>query len=318
MRPSERLRREDDCLRNAPPSQTSVVLETSLPFLLPLISALLYVIGALLVKRAAELGVGVWRSAFVSHALSLVVYLPLLLLGGQVPDWALLWQPALTALVWWSGQVLLFLSLERGDVSVATPVLGVKIILVAVFATLLLGETVATKLWIAAALSSVAIALLNRTEGVRHHHVARTILYALLSAVSYALFDVLVRKWAAAWGVGRFLPITAAFLALYSLTIIPRFKAPLRELSWPTWRWLLAGTLLIAVQSLIFVFCLAQYGQVTAANIIYSSRGLWSVVLVWLVGHWFRNQEQQLGMRILRWRLAGAVLMTAAIVLVVW
>jgi drug/metabolite transporter (DMT)-like permease len=148
--------------------------------------------------------------------------------------------------------------------------------------------------------------------------VARTIIYALLSAVSYALFDVLVRKWASAWGVGRFLPITAAFLALYSLTIIPKFKAPLRELNWPTWRWLLAGTFFIAVQSLIFVFCLAQYGQVTAANVIYSSRGLWSVVLVWLVGHWFRNQEQQLGMRILRWRLAGAVLMTAAIVLVVW
>ncbi len=294
------------------------MLEKFLPFLLPLISALLYVIGALFVKRAAELGVGVWRSAFVSHVLSLFVYLPLLLLGGQVPDWTLLWQPALTALVWWTGQLLLFLSLDRGDVSVATPVLGVKIILVAVFATALLGETIAMKLWIAAALSSVAIALLNRTEGVRHHHVARTIVYALLSAVSYALFDVLVRKWASAWGVGRFLPITAAFLALYSVTIIPKFKAPLRELSWPTWRWLLAGTFFIAVQSLIFVFCLAQYGQVTAANVIYSSRGLWSVVLVWLVGHWFRNQEQQLGMRILRWRLAGAVLMTAAIVLVVW
>jgi len=43
----------------------------------------------------------------------------------------------------------------------------------------------------------------------------------------------------------------------------------------------------------------------------------WSVVAVWLVGHWFANTEAQLGGQVLRWRLAGAALMTAAIVLIV-
>jgi hypothetical protein len=52
------------------------------------------------------------------------------------------------------------------------------------------------------------------------------------------------------------------------------------------------------------------------ANIIYSVRGLFSVVVVWAVGHWFTNDEKHLGARVLRLRLTGAALMVAAIALV--
>jgi hypothetical protein len=51
---------------------------------------------------------------------------------------------------------------------------------------------------------------------------------------------------------------------------------------------------------------------------MYSSRGLWSVVAVWLVGHWFYNQEQKLGASVLVWRLVGSALLLVAIVLVLW
>ena len=64
-----------------------------------------------------------------------------------------------------------------------------------------------------------------------------------------------------------------------------------------------------------FVITVAKFGNATSTNVIYSSRGLWSVVAVWAVGHWFANREQHLGTAVLRWRLAGAVLMMAAIVL---
>ncbi|MEJ1973580.1 MAG: hypothetical protein WDM96_14305 [Lacunisphaera sp.] len=51
-------------------------------------------------------------------------------------------------------------------------------------------------------------------------------------------------------------------------------------------------------------------------NILYSLRGLFSVALIWAVGHWFANEEQHLAPRVFRIRLGGAVLMLAAIVLV--
>jgi hypothetical protein len=53
------------------------------------------------------------------------------------------------------------------------------------------------------------------------------------------------------------------------------------------------------------------------ANVLYSTRGLWSVVAVWAVGHWVKSSEQHVGRRVLGWRLCGAALMLSAVVLVV-
>jgi drug/metabolite transporter (DMT)-like permease len=209
-----------------------------------------------------------------------------------------------------------FISLDRGDVSLATPVLGVKIILVALFSTVIVGEAVTPKLWTAAALSTTAIALLNWTRARHHHHVTITILSAGLSAAAFALFDVLVQKWSPAWGVGRFPSTMLAFVALFAVGMVPRFPAPLSAIDGRAWPWLLGGSVLLGFQSLIFVASVAQFGNATAANVMYSSRGLWSVALVWLIGHWFHNREQQHGGGVLRWRLIGAGLMMLAIVLV--
>jgi hypothetical protein len=66
----------------------------------------------------------------------------------------------------------------------------------------------------------------------------------------------------------------------------------------------------------MFITSISIWRQVTSANVLYSSRGLWSVVAVWAVGHWFANQEQHLGARVLAWRFVGAFLLMAAIVMV--
>jgi hypothetical protein len=71
------------------------------------------------------------------------------------------------------------------------------------------------------------------------------------------------------------------------------------------------------VQSITFVSALAVFGKATNANIIYASRGLLSVLLVWMIGHWFQNAEQHLGPKVMRWRLIGTLLMMSAIVLVI-
>jgi drug/metabolite transporter (DMT)-like permease len=116
-------------------------MDRTLPLLLPLTAALLYVFGALLVKRSGDFGVGVWRTAFVSNLTSAIIF-QLLLPLGAVFRHELLWQPALLGVLFLLAQLLNYLALERGDVSVATPVLGLKIILVALFTTLLLTQGV--------------------------------------------------------------------------------------------------------------------------------------------------------------------------------
>jgi len=280
-----------------------------------------YVIGALLLKRASDLGADVWRTVRITNLLSAAAAVFLLPFGGTIPAASLLWQPAFAAALFFAGQILTLLALNTGDVSVATPVLGLKIVLVAVLSAVLIGDPISPRLWTAAALSSVAVGLLNVSPGHAHRRVGRTITLAAMGATTYACFDVLVQKWSAAWGTGRFVPIAMACAVVYSLPL-RRFesrKIDLREDGQTEdYRpWLATGATCFAVQGLMFITSVSIYRQVTSANVLYSSRGLWSVVGVWAIGHWFANREQHLGARVLVWRFLGAFLLMAAIILVI-
>ncbi|MFH1497300.1 MAG: EamA/RhaT family transporter [Verrucomicrobiota bacterium] len=285
--------------------------------LLPLASGFGYVVAVMLVKGSARHGVGLWRTTFVSNVAMGVCFAPFWLLGGAAGGWGDWWRPAVAAAAFFMGQVLTFMALA-GEVSVATPVLGLKIILVALLSTLLLAGDVPPVWWAAAALSTVAIALLNRPVGGAsgHGRVGRTVALAAGAAAAFALSDVLVQRWAPLTGAGRFLPMMFALLAVFSFALVPRFNAPLRAMPRAAWPWLLAGAVLLALQAAGMAWTLATHGDATAANVVYSSRGLWSVLLVWLVGHWFGNTEGRLPAAVLRRRLGGAALMIAAIGLV--
>jgi drug/metabolite transporter (DMT)-like permease len=289
-------------------------LELSL--LLPLLGGIVYVAAALLLKRAAQNGADVWRTVRACNFASALMFVPLTLLGGKVPGWELWWQPALVAFLYVVGQALAMFALKIGDVSVSTPVLGLKILLVGVLTTALLGEKLGGELWAAAALSSAAIALLNISGGHPHHRIGATIALSVGAAVAYALFDVLVQKWSAAWGPGRFVPAVMWLSALYSV-VIGLGRPPARPQSGST-NWFIAGAIFFGLQGCLFVTAIAVYGQATVANVLYSSRGLWSVVAVWLVGHWFGNEERHLPRQILVWRLLGAALLMVAILLVLF
>jgi len=215
------------------------------------------------------------------------------------------------------GQFFTFIAQTKGDVSVATPMMGVKVLMVALASTLLLAEAIPLKWWFAAALSTLGVALLGRAGGAqKHQRVLMTMLCAAAASTAFGTADVLIQKWGRAWGGGRFLPIMFGGVAIASFALIPFFREPLRAIPRDAWRWLIPGTILMALQAAGLGLTMAIWGDATAANIVYSSRGLWSVIAVWLVGHWFSNREQHLGPGVLRWRLAGATAMLAAIVLV--
>lgn len=283
--------------------------------LLPLASSLIYVVGALLVRRAADLGVGVWRTTFVANVLSAILFLPLTLLGGPGQPIAQAWQPAVLALLLVLGQGLGFYALSRGDVTVTTPVLGAKTVMVAVLTSLILAIPVPLPLWIAAALSTGAIVLLNWMGGGGHQRVGLSVGGGLGAATAFALFDVLVQKWAPAWGPGRLVPLVMGLGAVFSVVLVPFFHEPLWRIPRAAWLPLLGGSACISAQGILLITTIAVFGDAAAVNVVYSARSLWMVVAVWAIGHWFRNPEQNLGGRILGGRLAGAVLMMAAVLL---
>lgn len=284
----------------------------------PLLAALLYAFGALVLKRSSDLGVGLWRTTFVANLIVAALFSVLWLLGGPPVEKELLWQPGVIAMCLFIGQLSQFLALEKGDVSVAVPVFGLKVVFVAFLTPVLIGEAVGVKLWIAAFLSVVGITCLNRKDAEKPpRNLLITFIAGGIGAVAFAVFDVLVQKWGPTWGAGRLLPCIFWINALLSFGLIFRFSAPLSKIPCKAWPWLAGGSALLGVQSITFVSTLAVFGKATNANIVYASRGLLSVALVWMVGHWFQNAEQHLGAKVMRWRLAGAMLMLSAIVLVV-
>lgn len=303
--------------------------------LLPLASGAGYVVAVLLIKRASAHGVGLWRTAFVSNVAMGLCFAPLWFLGGRDISWFELWQPAVGGALFLAGQVFTFMALA-GDVSLATPVLGLKIVFVAAASSLLVAEPVRPSWWIAAALSTAAIALLQATPrsaaapapvlarprsasaAPAGQHPRRTIVCAALAAACFAITDVLVQRFAPGWGSGRYLPCMFGFLVVFSLGLIPFFSAPLRRIPRVAWRWLGPGAVILALQAAGMAYTLGAYGRATVVNILYSTRGLWSVLAIGLLGAWLgTDSEQKLPRPVFRRRLLGAGLMFAAIALVI-
>lgn len=294
------------------------VLPSTATVVYPAIAAFLYAFAAMVLKRSSGLGVGLWRTTFVVNIIAAALFSLLWLLGGPEVERDLLWQPGVIALCLFVGQIAQFLALEKGDVSVAVPVFGLKVVIVAFLTPILAQEAVGAKLWIAALLSVAGITFLNQKgSGQAPKNLLITFVAGGIGAVAFAIFDVLVQMWGPSWGAGRLLPCIFWINGILSFGLIFRFSAPLSQVPKQAWKWLTGGGVLLSIQSIIFVGTVATFGKATSANIVYASRGLLSVGLVWMIGHWFMNQEQHLGATVLRWRLFGAALMLSAIVLVV-
>lgn len=283
--------------------------------LFPLFCAFLYALAALLVKQAVQ-GVGPWRLTVVSSWILAGVFSTMWLLPGVSLSELVWYQPLISGLLSFTGNVCGILALTRGDVSVATPILGTKVLMVALLTVLIIGQSVPMVWWIAAVLATLGIFLLWGDNGTTRRHGSATVVYALACSLSFALADVLIQKWVAPTIFTRYMPLMFLTSAVLSLGLVPLFRASLFAIPRSTWRPLLTGSVLMAVQALGFVFAISQFGRATALNIAYSSRGIWSVVLVWAVGHWFKNEERDAGQRVMVVRLAGAALVLIAVVLV--
>lgn len=283
--------------------------------MLPLLASILLVCGLIFIKRADGAG-GPVTVLFLANMISAVIFSLLWTLGGTMQPLTLLWQPFVIAILFSLGLTFTFLAIEQGDVSIATPVLGVKVIIVAMILTVFVGEALPSTVWWAAVLAVLGIGIIQWTGNAHPKRAVFTVTFALLAATSFACFDALVQQWAPAWGAGRFLPIVYWMVGLLSLTMIPWVDfSVLRN---PRLRRLiLPGAALIALQAICITFAVANFGDAARINVVYALRGLWSVLFAWIAAKIWGGAEAELDSVGLVTRLVGAVLLTAAVVLVV-
>lgn len=320
-----------------------------IPVLVPFAAAIAFPFATMALKRAMELNRDSWGTLFICNAAIALICLPLLLwdpgtlpaqgadpaagtAAGSAPGSAAdsipgpaLWQPLLSGLLFFLAQAAAFRSFATGELSVAIPAQGSKVLMVAGLTVAMLGQSVSPRLWSAAALTVAAMYFLRDPEsgdGEKKRD-RSTLVYALIAAACFAAFDVSIQKWSPAWGALRFAPWAFLAQAVLSLSLLPlakkngfqnRFHGRFRY-SARAWAWLLWGSLGLGIITLALVAVIGAFGKATLVNILFNSRCVWSVVFIWCAGRWFGNREAKAGRHAMGRRLAGATMMMAAILL---
>ena len=283
--------------------------------LLPLSAAVVYALGSISIKRALQDGVVMGQSFHLSNQVLGLVFLPLLIPGWHRIDWSQVWHPLLMGATFFGGHWLTFLAIRRGDVSLVTPLMGTKVVFVALGVVVIAGTMPSPALWLAAVLTTLGIFVMGLGDLKGGHHMLFTIATTLASAVVFGVSDVLVSTWARGFGAMPFLAIGSGTVAVCSLVMWLWQGRPIFFPRGQGTRWAWAGAVFIAVQAMVMGIGLALFDDATGINIVYASRGLWVLAIVVLFGSRIGNTEHRDRGRSFLWRVAGTVLLTIAVVI---
>ncbi|MBC8188974.1 MAG: DMT family transporter [Puniceicoccaceae bacterium] len=277
-----------------------------------LIVAIGYAVAAVFSKQALSKGAGTLRLSLMVNLIFIPVFAPLLLQKEAAIPWEQLHLPIITGVLFFAGQVFTFAAIRMGDVSLQTPMMGTKAVFAVLIAVIFGTESIGVPMVAAAVVAMVGVALLG-FSGNGAERVGVSIGLALLSSLFFAGSDTMVGVFAQDFGVPVFLFVVIAVNALLSFGLIPFFKEPLRAIPKQAWPWMLAACLLMAGQALLLNYTLGRYQHVAEVNIIYSTRGLWSVVFGAIAIRAFRQAKSDHHGRIYIMRFTGALLMCVAI-----
>lgn len=291
-----------------------------LHLLFPFASSFVFVFGMMFAKKAISGGASPWTNTFLANLWLAVAWVVIGAVQGELLPRAMWWQAALVGLAFVAGQLFTYLAFQYGDVSVATPIFGVKVVIVAMMLSLVANESVGLRVWIGAILATLGIAVVQAGAGssAKGHltpkHASLTVLLALLSAVALSLFDIGLQTWSRQAGAARFLPAVFLFTGLFSCGFLPWIDRPAHLRRLHVLSPLLLGSLLMAVQAMSMSYSLGQFGDAARINIVYALRGLWAVALAWLLARAFGGAEAQHSFAIMLLRFAGAVLLTVSVI----
>lgn len=256
----------------------------------------------------------------LSHILMGLVSVPLAALlwpesmvGLRVYLWSLLGTSGFYLL----GQFFLFAAIIHSEPSRVAPLLGLKVLVLALISAVFLQQHFDLAKWAAVLLTTTAVLLLSgsgkgRLEG-------RFILLGLLACVSYCFSDLCIKVLVDHFvflGILRGAVFATALSyivcgAVGAVVVVIRPKHSTQD----TWLYALpfAASWFIAM---IFLFsCFGLIG-VVFGNILQSTRGIFSIVLGFMIAHiGFEALESKPTHRVVVQRMLAALLMTAAVVL---
>ncbi len=224
---------------------------------------------------------------------------------------------ASTACFYLVGQFGLFSVLRHVESSRVSPLLGSKIVVLALLSTMFLRLELRPLQWVAVVICSVATWLLNEAgERVPPRYLAILALTVLGYCLSDMNIGVLMKQLALCGPSTPLVGTALTYLVCGTLMLPLAFRREARD---PR-VWLLAlpcaGVWFLAMCSLFACFGLIG---VVFGNIVQALRGILSVGLGWLMAHIGHTHiESHVSRRVFWRRIAGAVLMLLSVALYVW
>ena len=285
---------------------------------LPLVAALMYAYGSLFFKEAFEHGITVIHTFVITSWAMGLVFVPLLFLETPPLSFSAFLKPGLCATLFFLGHWFTFAAIRRGDMSVVVPAMGTKAIFVAIGASVFFGKSIHPTMWTAAVLAALGIYVLGKSDQARKKGVSVSVLLTIASSACFGLCDAAIQAWAPEYGVKGFMGLTFLMIAGFSSLFLVVAEHPLKEADRQGMKALFVGAGIIAMQGILVAISVVGFNNATGVNVVYTSRGLWSVLLVWWIGHRFRSPEKHQDPRVLTARLLGAAIMMAAGGLALW
>lgn len=282
----------------------------------PLAAAVLYSFGAYALKGAQRRGVTSAQAAFWTNIATAVGFMVIFYPWSDPRLGAIPWGNVVAVgLAFYLGQITTILSFEKGGVSIATPMLGSKVLMVALLVVVFLDEPLGWPTWVAAALTTLGVVLLARSGGEQRagEHMGWGLVLATCAAFCFAVFDVMVQAWSPGYGFGYLLPPAMVLAALMSFSLPVISQGPFFAIPSGVVRPLGAGAALLTMQALLLIWSIGHFGDAAGANVVYGSRGVWGVLIVALLGRWYYSVEAIGTRTIFLKRLVGALVIAAAI-----
>jgi len=214
------------------------------------------------------------------------------------------------------GQFLLFSALVKSEPSRVSPLLGLKVIILALISFVFLHQDISFKQWIAVVLCSLSVFLLSNSGKKLH---LSSLILIVLACFVYCFSDINIKAL-----VNHFQYLGAFHGAVFSTAIcyilcglvglIFIFINP-HNITKDTWLYSLPFAFSWLMAMICLFSCFALIG-IVFGNILQSSRGIISIVFGFLIAHLgFEQLERKITRTVFIKRILAAILMTGSIAL---
>ncbi|WP_048810082.1 EamA family transporter [Candidatus Methylacidiphilum infernorum] len=257
--------------------------------LLPLLASMIQPVGFLLIKKGTNKPLEAFQAALITNIFFALLSLPFLFFTPK-SNWGL---PLVAAVLSALGQVLLFLSVINCEVSVITPIMGSKVLFIALMDWIFLGHQFEPKLAVAILFSLLGFFLLVKPSPkeavVKSSKKSKELVFAVGCSLLFAGSDLVIQQ-ASHEPLSTFLLAMYLFCGIVSLpflTFVPLLgkESPFFSFS------LFSGSFIQGLQGLGVALGILFSANATQTNILYNLRGIWSVFIVWALGFLIKTEE---------------------------